>query len=88
MDKKLILFELFNFEHCEIAILGYVCGRITFANIFIYHSSGVRWIPWTLNYQLVMKNCEKRIKTAFFSDHREKQFAYIFMLFILHFTAP
>ena len=59
MYKKLILFELFNFEHCEIAILGYVCGHITFANIVIFHCPGVRWIPWTLNYQIVMKNYEK-----------------------------
>ena len=59
MYEKLIVFELSDFENFKIAILGYVCGRITFANIFIHHSSGVRWIPWTLNYQLVMKNYEK-----------------------------
>ena len=61
MYEKLLVFELSDLENVKIVILGYVCGRITFANIFIYHSSGVRWIPWTLNYQLVMKNCEKLV---------------------------
>ena len=59
MYKKLILFELFNFEHYKTAICGYVCGRITSPNIVIYHSSGVRCVLRTLNYQLVMKNYEK-----------------------------
>ena len=61
MHKKVIISELSDFENFKIAILGYVCGHITFENIVIYHSSGVRRIPWTLNYQLVMKNCEKLV---------------------------
>ena len=59
MYEKLIVFELSDFENFKIAILGHVCGHITFANIVIYHSSGVRCVLWTLNYQLVMKNYEK-----------------------------
>ena len=59
IHKKLIVFELSDFEHSEIAILGYVRGRITSADIVIYHSSGVRCLLWTLSYQLVMKNYEK-----------------------------
>ena len=61
MYEKLIVFELSDFENFKIAILGQVCGHITFANIVICHCPGVRWIPRTLNYQLVMKNYEKLV---------------------------
>ena len=40
MYKKLIVFELSDFEHFKIAILGYVCGHITFANTVICHFPG------------------------------------------------
>ena len=45
MYKKLIVFELSDFEHSKIAIFGYVCGYITFENIIACLCSGVRWIP-------------------------------------------
>ena len=45
MYEKLLVFDLSDFENFKIAILGYVCGHITFANIVICHCPGVRWIP-------------------------------------------
>ena len=61
MYEKLIVFELSDFENFKIAILGYVCGHMTFVNIVICLYPGARWIPLTLNYQLVMKNYEKLV---------------------------
>ena len=49
--QKLIVFELFYFEHCKIAILGYVCRLITFVDINIFYSYTVRWILRKFNFQ-------------------------------------